>query len=150
MERLTNKEYKKQWYLKNRDRILSKNKEERKKYAKRYRKENPDKVKIYNKAYKENNKEDISIYNKEYRKTNKEKINKLLRKYRNSPIGKFKIRARLAVFNAIKSGDLIKLPCEVCGEKKSEGHHEDYNKPLEVIWLCREHHIELHKELNKE
>jgi len=25
------------------------------------------------------------------------------------------------------------------------GHHEDYSKPFEVIWLCRFHHKERHR-----
>jgi len=54
-------------------------------------------------------------------------------------------RAREKVYAAIRSGRLERRPCEVCGDIKSESHHEDYDKPLEVNWLCRKHHIELHK-----
>lgn len=53
--------------------------------------------------------------------------------------------ARKAVRNALKRGQLKRTPCEKCGEPKSEGHHDDYSKPLEVRWLCRRHHIEHHK-----
>jgi hypothetical protein len=41
-------------------------------------------------------------------------------------------------------GKLTKKPCEVCGSELVEMHHEDYSKPLEVRWLCRKHHLELH------
>jgi hypothetical protein len=57
-----------------------------------------------------------------------------------------KISARAAVSTALKKGVLIKGPCEVCGSTKVEGHHEDYSKPLEVNWLCQDHHQELHRQ----
>lgn len=37
-------------------------------------------------------------------------------------------------------GLLVPQPCEVCGETVVDGHHDDYEKPLEVRWLCRSHH----------
>lgn len=40
-------------------------------------------------------------------------------------------------------GKLIPKPCEVCGSLKVEKHHDDYSKPLEVRWFCREHHLAL-------
>jgi hypothetical protein len=46
---------------------------------------------------------------------------------------------------AIYSGKLIRKPCEKCGDPKVEAHHEDYYKPLEIVWLCQKHHIEHHK-----
>lgn len=46
---------------------------------------------------------------------------------------------------AVYTGKVIKQPCVRCGSMKSEGHHEDYSKPLDVIWLCSKHHKELHK-----
>ena len=58
-----------------------------------------------------------------------------------------KIRAKTAVLHAIRSGTLIRQPCEVEGcSAKAEGHHEDYSKPLVVRWRCRRHHMELHRE----
>ena len=40
---------------------------------------------------------------------------------------------------------LTKQPCVICGNPKSEGHHEDYDKPLDVVWLCRLHHRLYHE-----
>lgn len=57
----------------------------------------------------------------------------------------FHKQARSLVSSAIKCGRMVRKPCEVCGSKKSEAHHEDYSKPLEVNWLCRTHHMERHR-----
>ena len=46
----------------------------------------------------------------------------------------------LTGFNEVDTGKIIKQPCSVCGKIKSEAHHPDYSKPLEVIWFCRSHH----------
>ena len=51
-----------------------------------------------------------------------------------------KVKARQIVYNAIKSGKLKRSPCEICSDLKSEAHHEDYLKPLQIIWCCKEHH----------
>jgi len=56
-----------------------------------------------------------------------------------------KVFARAKVSDAIYRGMLVRKPCEVCGAKKTEGHHDDYDKPLKVRWLCHAHHREQHK-----
>lgn len=45
-----------------------------------------------------------------------------------------------------KRGKLAKIPCEKCGSPRSQMHHHDYDKPLEVEWLCRPCHMTLNKE----
>ena len=53
-----------------------------------------------------------------------------------------KHRAHYAVSNALRSGRLTKQPCAICGSSTGlQAHHEDYAKPLEVIWLCIQHHF---------
>ena len=47
-----------------------------------------------------------------------------------------KYKARTAVGNAIRDGRLLRQPCEKCGYHKSQAHHHDYSKPLDVNWLC--------------
>jgi len=57
-------------------------------------------------------------------------------------------------WKAIKKGILIPQPCESCGavgtmkdgRNAVQAHHDDYNKPLEVRWLCQRCHHEWHKE----
>lgn len=55
-----------------------------------------------------------------------------------------KANARSYVNEYLRRGKIKKEPCQVCGDNNSQMHHEDYSKPLEVIWLCRKHHLELH------
>ena len=84
-----------------------------------------------------------------------EKMREASSKWLNSPHGRKKKRevesryperkqARKVVNWAIRSGKMARLPCEVCGESKSEAHHDDYRKPLDVRWLCVKHHSEWH------
>lgn len=53
--------------------------------------------------------------------------------------------ARIAVGNALRSGNMARQPCEVCGDAKAQAHHDDYSKPLDVRWLCTKHHAEWHR-----
>lgn len=63
----------------------------------------------------------------EYQKNNKEKIH-----------------AHSAVSRAIVVGKLKKQPCKVCGATRAVAHHEDYSRPLDVVWMCQTHHIRHH------
>lgn len=60
-----------------------------------------------------------------------------------------KFRARDSVKRAVKSGRLIRLPCQTCGEVESHAHHEDYLKPLDVEWLCHSCHELRHHPLQE-
>ena len=57
--------------------------------------------------------------------------------------------AREAVGNALKYGKLIRQPCETCGAAKVHAHHADYERPLDVQWLCPKHHMQLHARLRQ-
>ena len=54
-------------------------------------------------------------------------------------------RARATLKHAVRTGRVTREPCQVCGDAKSEGHHDDYSKPLDVEWLCRRHHVEVER-----
>ncbi len=73
----------------------------------------------------------------EWRKRFPEKVRLSVKKWQQT----YKIRhnAHQKVHRAIEDRILIRSnTCQECGKMgKTEGHHEDYNKPLDVIWLCK-------------
>ena len=52
-------------------------------------------------------------------------------------------KANNAVASALRTGKLTRQPCWVCG-KKAVAHHPDYDRPLDVVWLCQAHHKQAH------
>ena len=61
-----------------------------------------------------------------------------------------RVHARNLVDKAVSQGKIKRLPCEVCGNPKTEAHHEDYSKPFDVHWLCKKHHDEIHGKTKRE
>ena len=55
--------------------------------------------------------------------------------------------ARVLVRQALRDARLRKRPCCVCGERRVHAHHEDYDWPLDVVWLCQKHHMQRHKSI---
>ncbi len=78
-----------------------------------------------------------------YHQAHPEKPNEVKLAY----IAKFPNRqkARTLVSQAIKKGLLVRKKCEICESDKSQAHHDDYTKPLDVRWLCSLHHIQWHQ-----
>lgn len=79
----------------------------------------------------------------EHRRELAEKMNKRMRKTHPE-----KCRAHLKLKRAVNSGKIVRPGrCSMCGrECKPHGHHKDYSKPLDVVWLCcachkREHRV---------
>lgn len=56
-----------------------------------------------------------------------------------------KYTAHLAVQQALGAGRLERQACEVCGAETVDAHHDRYDEPLNVRWLCRSHHVRLHQ-----
>lgn len=64
---------------------------------------------------------------KDYRKRNKQKHS-----------------ARCLVAYHLKRGNIVRLPCPFCGKKKTEAHHESHKNPLDILWVCKKHHMAIH------
>jgi hypothetical protein len=58
--------------------------------------------------------------------------------------------AQHALRSAVKRGLIIQGPCEECGALDAEAHHPDYDRPMQVRWLCRLHHRHVHIRLRCE
>lgn len=52
--------------------------------------------------------------------------------------------ARRRVSQAVRSGVLVPRPCENCGSVLVQAHHSDYDKPIQVSWLCFSCHLAEH------
>ena len=59
--------------------------------------------------------------------------------------------ARYTFRNAIRDSKIEKINnCSICRSTlRVEGHHADYSKPLEVVWMCRKCHSAIHKSLKE-
>lgn len=79
---------------------------------------------------------------RKWRKNHKAKWNAYKREYyKKNP----HMRRAYKRFHAAQEKGLItSKPCEICGSEDVHGHHDDYDKPLEVRWLCPLHHMEVH------
>ena len=98
--------------------------------------------------YYQSHKAETAAAGKAYSQTaaGKKKRREAKRKYRLDFPSKAKAHQKLA--NAVRHQRLGSFSCcESCfQEKPVDGHHEDYDKPLEVIWLCRGCHTKRHLE----
>lgn len=75
-----------------------------------------------------------------------ESMRRTRKKYRElSAEDKLKSNCRAYLNVYVKRGIVKKQPCLICNNPKSQAHHEDYSKPLEVTWYCRMHHTHLHR-----
>src|SRR5215471_18484830 len=104
-----------------------------------------------------------TLYKRQWRAKNKASVDHSQAKYRTANIAKIRkriaawvaahrkeTRARQAVGRAVKRGILHKpTNCTGCDRPvRLYGHHEDYNRPLEVVWLCASCHRLRHERMN--
>ena len=124
-----------------------------------YRQANKSRLLEYSRWYEENIRKDRVDYFRDYGIKNRAKLTEKERERRpkvrektrrNSKRwrenNKIKVAAHNAVKRAYANGSLLKQPCEICGLIDVEAHHDDYNKPLDVRFLCKVHHNLWHRE----
>ncbi len=75
-----------------------------------------------------------AAFMREWRKTHPLTLEQKLKATARSYAGVYKRR-----------GKIILQACEACGSEKTEMHHDDYARPLDVRWLCRECHLDTHR-----
>ena len=56
-----------------------------------------------------------------------------------------KVDARKQLYSALRRGLAVKpATCQDCGsDERLQGHHDNYERPLDVKWLCEACHKEL-------
>lgn len=118
---------------------------ELKAYQKKWRQEHPDYKTDWFKKYPD--------YWKCWEQQHPENNAKRVKKYSHSVKGitkrKSYLGAQQLLRDAILKGIVIRpLNCSQCDSNKTkiEGHHENYSKPLDVVWLCSSCHHNLHNE----
>lgn len=108
-------------------------------YMRQWRKNNPG---YFAKKSQEYKLRQLEINPAEYRNRNRLKR----KKYVDNLDNRKKLNARRAVKYAIEIGKLVKpTKCEECmSASKLSAHHNDYNRKLEVLWVCSKCHGLIH------
>jgi hypothetical protein len=138
--RLTNKEFHKLNERERRKKFPEKYREAQKKYKEKQIAEGSTTFKKNKYKYYEKYKEKI----KEWKQSKNGKESKKRTYQREKILYPEKIKAQRLLNFKIKSGEIIRKPCLVCGQL-AQGHHPSYDKPLDVIWLCPKHHVMIHR-----
>jgi len=113
-------------------------------YHKEWRSKNPDYYKewnLENPSYYKEWKLDNKDYYKEWRSKNPGYYKYVWKKYYQHSLDTGQAQARWAVKNAIIKGEILSLSKNTilcsCGKRAEVYDHRDYNKPLDVIAVCR-------------
>lgn len=88
-----------------------------------------------------------SLRRQQRRKNNPDRMRKLDTKHKARHRKRHRDRAvaRQMITTRLQNGGLTPDPCTVCSTTENiQSHHPDYSKPLEVVWLCKKHHQDLH------
>jgi hypothetical protein len=131
------REYMREWYKRNKERVCERLRADRE--------VNPEKHRGWDRARYERDKTTRTGLAKKWAEDNHNKVVKSKKDWDNR--NPEKRSAITAAQNAVRGGRLAKGMCDVCGVADVHGHHDDYAKPCDVVWLCPRHHAERHKKM---
>lgn len=137
------------------------NREKCREKLRKWREENPQKNTEYSQVYREKNHEKIrarastksskekqKVASKRWYEENKEHVRKVNAEWKRK--NRKVANSHSLVAKHVKLGKLLRPKrCQKCktDQGKMEAHHEDYDKPLEVVWLCFKCHKKIHGKL---
>lgn len=129
-------------------------------YCREWRRRNPDKVAASKRKYQEAHPDKVAAYRRAYHVAHREE-NEARRAARENgreneaesnrewaadhPLER---KAHHAVDYALRIGALTRpTRCSVCrSTRKIVAHHDNYTRPLDVVWVCQICHADLHRE----
>lgn len=130
-------------------------------YRKNHKEEITVRMRVYLKEYKRKHRQKLVECRQNHRKQQAESCRKYYMNNREFKAeywknyhlkNQHKAKAHHAVKMEIVKGGLTRpANCEQCGggDREIYAHHPDYSKPLDVIWLCRICHYEIHRQLKE-
>lgn len=86
--------------------------------------------KEYGRQWRQKNKSRIAEYRRDWAKRKWAEISNFKRKS--------KVRQKTRYL--LRYGNLTRDICAICGKKNAEIHHENYDEPYVIIWLCSQCH----------
>jgi hypothetical protein len=112
-------------------------------YWRNWRKAHPEQARGYTRKYRESHLEQERERASKRRVANCDEVHESHRNWIKANPEKRK--AQQALQKAVRADKIVRQPCEICGNSKSHGHHDDYSKPLVVRWRCALDHGQLHR-----
>ena len=130
------REYKCKYYIENREKFIEK--------ASKWSEKNREKCIKYKRKWRENNREKHREISRDYYQRNRFKYLLHSMRYRKIKIKETKAQSLLNDY--YRQGKIEKQEhCIICNKKGTEAHHHDYDKPLDVIWVCKSCHKYIHQ-----
>lgn len=106
-----------------------------------WREKNPTYTALYLREWRAQHPGRAAESQRRWAAANLEKVHETSRRWREAHPEKQ--RAHGKVRQAVKTGRLVRPEtCSKCGRPgRIQAHHDDYNKPLDVVWLCHPCHV---------